>query len=309
MAEDRPITPAGRFITNPGALDDARRSGDLWDRMSLDPNAPAPAAPQPAVWRWTGLAFLYWLACMSALEPGNLAGMTDAGARPVWGFELLRLGVAAALGASATPALLWLARRLPVERPLRVGRLATLALALSALAVALILASCVLAALVQRGEIVPTAAEVGRQLSANGVLVLLCLSGFLGLIQLTGRGTAAAAPRPAEGAWPRQLTVRDGGQVIVVDLAQVDWIETQGNYQALHTTEGVRLIRETQGALMTRLDPAMFARIHRRTLVAMDRIERLERLANGDGIVRLTTGAELRLARTHRAALLARLGD
>jgi two-component system LytT family response regulator len=93
----------------------------------------------------------------------------------------------------------------------------------------------------------------------------------------------------------------------VVDLDAVDWIETQGNYQALHVGAATHLLRETSERLEARLDPARFVRIHRRAIVAVGRVRKMEPLANGDANVHLSNGAELRLSRRHRAALRSRM--
>jgi two-component system LytT family response regulator len=263
-----------------------------------------------SAWRWTGLAFVYWLVCMTVLEPGNVAGALDAGVRPHWGSEALRLVVAGLLGAAATPALLLLAECFPLQGRARWRHVALQGAGLALLALGLILVSCVLAAWMLRRELAPRLADINRELFANGLLVLLCLSGFLAIVQIAARlsrSTLMSGAAPSEGAWPAHLPIKDRGRLIVLDLAAVDWIESQGNYQALHAGDGVHLIRETSASLAARLDPARFVRIHRRTLVALDRVRQIEPLANGDAIVRLTTGAELRLARGHRDGLRRRL--
>ena len=89
----------------------------------------------------------------------------------------------------------------------------------------------------------------------------------------------------------------------MVEVASLDWIETQGNYQALHVGDTAYLLRETSASFAARLDPSRFVRIHRRFIVAADRIRDIEPLSNGDAIVRLTSGVELRQSRAHRRAL------
>jgi hypothetical protein len=256
--------------------------------------------PHPLL-RWTGLAFLYWLACMTALEPGNLAGMWDAGMRPDLGMEALRLVAAGLLGASATPALALLARRLPLEPGRSPKNLVLQGVAVIALMLVLILVSTVLAAWLREGRPLPRPRTVTRELLANGLLVAACLAGFLGLMQLARRRTGPVQPT--------HLSVTARGRVLRVELAAIDWIESQGNYQALHVGAGVHLLRDTQAGLAARLDPARFQRIHRRVVVALDRVVEVRPLANGDGLVRLRGGEELRLARGFRDALRHRLAQ
>ncbi len=94
----------------------------------------------------------------------------------------------------------------------------------------------------------------------------------------------------------------------MLELANVDWIETQGNYLALHAGPAVHLIRETSVRFEARLDPRRFVRIHRRTIVALDRIRDVAALSNGDASLRLNDGTELRMSRGFRDAVLEKVG-
>jgi len=254
---------------------------------------------------WLGLGFVYWLAVVTMLEPGNVLNALEAGLRPHWGREATRLLAAAAIGAAATPVLLVVAARFPLQGAMRLWRLAIQLGAVLLLAPTLILVSCFVAAWAFEGRLVPTAAEIGLQMTANLLLLVFCLSLFLALIQLWRR----SAPPAETAVWPRVLTVRDRGRVTILDLAAVEWIETQGNYQALYAEGRAHLLRETSHSLEARLDPARFVRIHRRVIVAPGFIREVEALSNGDGIVRLKSGAALRLSRNHRSALRQRLAE
>jgi DNA-binding LytR/AlgR family response regulator len=90
-------------------------------------------------------------------------------------------------------------------------------------------------------------------------------------------------------------------------MAAVDWIETQGNYLALHSGAQTHLIRETSARFEAKLDADRFLRIHRRAIAAVDRIRELRRLPGGDALARLDSGAELRVSRSYRERLQARL--
>jgi hypothetical protein len=270
----------------------------------------APWIERASVLRWSGLAFLYWLTCVAALEPGNVVREGASWMAQHWRSEVVRIVAAALLGASATPALLVLADRFPIGRA-RAARAALVNLgAVIVLALGLVAASCVLAAWFLRGEAGPSDAYIVGELSAHTALVAVYLAGFLAAVHAVRRfADARPAPpdTPAADAWPTCLPVKERGRLTLVDLRCVDWIETQGNYQALHAGGAVHLVRETSARLAERLDPSRFVRIHRQSIVALDRVRQLEPLSNGDAIVRLTTGAELRVTRRHREALLQRL--
>ncbi len=111
--------------------------------------------------------------------------------------------------------------------------------------------------------------------------------------------------------WLARLVVPVAGGERIVPVDAIEWLEAASNYVEVHHAGGVDLIRETLAALEARLDPQRFARIHRRVVVRLDRVDRLETLASGDGVVVLRGGQRLRVSRRYRAGfrtLLAR-GD
>jgi len=277
---------------------------------SITSGRPRLRSPPRPLWGWTLAAFAYWFVFMSVLEPGNLLDAVGHGERPDLGREALRLVCAGILGAALTPLQLVLADRLPVRGARRWRNAALQGLIALGLAPGLVVLSCLLAAWVLAGKPWPSAADVHDELFANTLLVAFCLIGFQAAIQLW-RARPAAGISPlgagAEPAWISRITIKVRGRMEVLELASVDWIETQGNYQALHVGDQVHLIRKTSAELAAELDPARFVRVHRQTIVATDRVQGLEPLPNGDAVVRLTTGEALRLSRRHRKALIARL--
>ncbi|MBI4750036.1 MAG: LytTR family transcriptional regulator DNA-binding domain-containing protein [Acidobacteria bacterium] len=103
----------------------------------------------------------------------------------------------------------------------------------------------------------------------------------------------------------KRLAVKTSGRTIFLMIDEIDWIETAGNYLELHVGKDVHLIRERMNQLETRLDPTRFVRIHRTTIVNLDRIKELQPLFNGDQTVILRNGNQLTLSRTYRDRLLA----
>ena len=83
---------------------------------------------------------------------------------------------------------------------------------------------------------------------------------------------------------------------------EVDWIEAQGDYACLHAGPRDFLVRETMASLERRLDPR-FLRIHRSAIVDVERVRELRSRENGDFLVFLEGGGELRLSRTRREAV------
>ena len=103
--------------------------------------------------------------------------------------------------------------------------------------------------------------------------------------------------RPAFAA---RLAIPSRGRTVLLDTASIDWIEAADNYVTLHAGGREHLVRETLGALERQLDPDRFTRIHRSTIVNLDRIAQVEPMTHGDGIVQLRDGTRLALSRTRR---------
>jgi hypothetical protein len=259
-----------------------------------------------STWRWTAIAFVYWLLLVCALTPGNVRALVDAGFKPDWGREAVRVLAAGVLGASVTPFLLILARRFPIEADRRWRNLGAQTLSLAVISPMLILTSCMLAAWLFDGKFAPSSSVIIGQLYANMLLLTLWLGLLLGAIQLFRH---AGAVRDSRREWPNRITITERGRFVVVPLNDVEWIETQGNYQALHTSDATHLLRETSTMLAARLDPSKFVRIHRRHIVAVAKIRHIEPLSNGDAIVTLANGTEVRQSRRYHRALKATLSS
>jgi two-component system LytT family response regulator len=113
------------------------------------------------------------------------------------------------------------------------------------------------------------------------------------------------AAAPQAGA-PRQLLVSERGATRVVQVADIEWLETADNYVALHTSAGAPLLRQPLGALLGQLGPA-FVRCHRRAAVRLSAVARIEPLDKGDCELVLRSGARVPCSRQYRPALIERL--
>ena len=114
----------------------------------------------------------------------------------------------------------------------------------------------------------------------------------------------AGAGDPA-GRWARRLTVREGDRIRFVRLADVDWIEAARNYVRLHVGAERHVVRISLQALVRRLDPAQFVRIHRSAVVNLDRVREVQAWVGGEYVAMLADGQKLRVSRGYRDALLA----
>ncbi len=100
-----------------------------------------------------------------------------------------------------------------------------------------------------------------------------------------------------------RLVVRSGGRILILRVGDVDWVEAASNYVRLHAGGKEYLLRETMTALEAKLDPMQFVRIHRSTIVRVDRIRELEPLFQGDYVVILSDGTRLTSSRGYREKL------
>jgi len=104
-----------------------------------------------------------------------------------------------------------------------------------------------------------------------------------------------------------RLMIKASSRVMLVKIDEIDFIEADGNYAKLYVGRKTHLLREKMNDLEGRLDPAKFVRIHRSIIVNLDRIKELHPHFNGDYVVVLEDGRQLRLSRTRREQLETRL--
>jgi two-component system LytT family response regulator len=107
---------------------------------------------------------------------------------------------------------------------------------------------------------------------------------------------------------PERLIVKSGGRVTFVPSADIDWVEAAGNYVRLHVGREDHLLRESMSGLEEKLDPKRFVRIHRSTIVNVERIRELQPVFHGDYVIVLKDGTELPLSRGYRDNLESALG-
>ena len=101
--------------------------------------------------------------------------------------------------------------------------------------------------------------------------------------------------------------IKLSGRVVLLKVEEIDFIEADGNYAKLHVGRKAHLLRERMHDLETRLDPAKFVRIHRSVIVNLDRIKEMHPHFNGDYVVVLEDGRQLKLSRSRRENLEMRL--
>ena len=104
-----------------------------------------------------------------------------------------------------------------------------------------------------------------------------------------------------------RLLVKSSGRIAFLRSEEIDWIEAQGDYVRLHTNGKKHMMREKISRLESQLPAQRFIRIHRSTIVNIDRIREMQPLSYGDYAVLLLDGTRLTLSRSYRQHVFRRL--
>jgi two-component system LytT family response regulator len=105
-----------------------------------------------------------------------------------------------------------------------------------------------------------------------------------------------------------RLAIKNAGQVSFLKISEIDWIEAADYYACLHVGPKCHFLRRSIADLEQELDESVFCRIHRSTIVNLDRIRGLKLNEDGEYEVLLDGGTELRMSRRYRKELQSRLG-
>jgi len=108
---------------------------------------------------------------------------------------------------------------------------------------------------------------------------------------------------PSMGSAVDRLPIKVNGRIIVIRVADIDWIEADRDYVSVNVGGKAWLMRETIAAVELRLALSGFVRIHRSTLVNAERVKELRPQDKGEYTVVLNDGTELKLTRHYRAAV------
>ena len=112
-----------------------------------------------------------------------------------------------------------------------------------------------------------------------------------------------SSPNPDTSRTIQRIAIKERGKTIFIDVSDMDWIEAAGDYLYIHVNRHKYLIRQTLSEIQERLDPTRFQRIHRSTIVNLNRIQELQSQDHGDYHVILKDGTALKLSRSFRSTL------
>jgi two-component system, LytTR family, response regulator len=120
-------------------------------------------------------------------------------------------------------------------------------------------------------------------------------TGEIALDELLEHGTAALGVRQ-----PQVLPIRQGRKTVRVPIPAIQWIDAAGDYMCVHAEGDTHILRGTMKELEEILDPRLFQRVHRSTIVNLRFVKSLRAHMNGEYFLTLEGGQELKLSRTYR---------
>jgi two-component system LytT family response regulator len=123
------------------------------------------------------------------------------------------------------------------------------------------------------------------------------------LVALLGGREAKLPESPRAAPYVSRLLIKSAGRVFFLKTDEIDYVRAEDYYVKLHVGRKGHLLRETMNEMEAKLDPEKFLRIHRSTIVNIERIRELQPHFNGEYIVVLNDGSEHKLSRSRREQL------
>jgi two-component system, LytTR family, response regulator len=108
------------------------------------------------------------------------------------------------------------------------------------------------------------------------------------------------AEAPAANRFERMINIKDRGQIFRVDVDTIERIDAAGDYMCIYTADNSLILRETMKDLEKRLDPRVFQRVHRSTIVNLGLVREVKPHTNGECFLVLDSGAQVKVSRSYR---------
>jgi two-component system LytT family response regulator len=124
------------------------------------------------------------------------------------------------------------------------------------------------------------------------------------LVSLTGKSPTAigelldAEDQSIEHA--DRLAIKDGSSITFVPIKDIDWVDAAGDYMCVHVDGATHIMRTTMKELESKLDPSVFQRVHRSTIVNLRRVEKVSSHINGEFHLTLSCGSSLKMSRSYK---------
>ncbi len=100
--------------------------------------------------------------------------------------------------------------------------------------------------------------------------------------------------------YPEKIAIKDGSKTSLVETYDIDWVDAAGDYMCIHVNDEVHVMRITMKDLERQLDPVKFQRIHRSTIVNLDKVTKVRSHMNGEFYLTLVNGASIKVSRSYK---------
>jgi two-component system LytT family response regulator len=124
------------------------------------------------------------------------------------------------------------------------------------------------------------------------------------VISITGKseGSVTQLLRDHSGSqsFPDRLAIKDAGETTLVKTAEIDWIDAAGDYMCVHANNQKHIMRITMKELEAKLDPVKFQRVHRSTIVNLERVIKVCSHMNGEFYLELSNGNSVKMSRSYK---------
>jgi two-component system, LytTR family, response regulator len=138
-----------------------------------------------------------------------------------------------------------------------------------------------------------------RQALAQREQLMAMLGDLNGQGRIEPESLASLAAQPAR-RHATMLPIRVGRETLRLDVATIEWIDAAGDYMCVHAAGQTHVLRATMRELEQMLDPQVFQRVHRSTIVNLARVRSLRPHLNGECFLKLQSGQEVKLSRSFR---------
>ena len=108
--------------------------------------------------------------------------------------------------------------------------------------------------------------------------------------------------------WPERLTIKDGSEFQFVKVVDIQWVDAAGDYMCVHAGGKTHIMRTTMKQLEASLNPDTFVRIHRSSIVNANYISGAQTFPNGEYLLTLEGGAQLKVSRSYGPRIKSLLG-
>jgi two-component system LytT family response regulator len=124
------------------------------------------------------------------------------------------------------------------------------------------------------------------------------------IISITGKSEHAVSQLLKDHSgiksYPDKLAIKDGGETTLVEMKDIDWVDAAGDYMCVHENDKTHVMRITMKQLEDKLDPARFQRVHRSTIVNLERVKKVCSHMNGEFYLVLHNDSQVKMSRSYK---------